>query len=111
MAKGQRLFARNCAACHRASGRGAPPVYPALRGSRVANGSKRRHIRLVLFGVHHSAMQAFGEQLNDETLAAILTYVRNSWGNGDRQKYGRLAGGTVTAAEVAAYRQAGKVND
>lgn len=82
MQKGQSLYNINCSACHRPDGKGMPPTFPALQGSSVAVGHPvSRHINLVLHGVPGTAMQAFGPQLNDKELAAIITYERNAFGN------------------------------
>jgi cytochrome c oxidase subunit 2 len=82
LAKGETVFKTTCAVCHKADGTGMPPVFPALKGSKVATtGSVKAHIHLVLNGVPGTAMQAFGQQLSDEDLAAAITYVRNAWGN------------------------------
>jgi cytochrome c oxidase subunit II len=82
MARGKALFDRQCAACHQEDGSGIPPLYPALSTSSVTVGAPiSRHIDLVLNGVPGSAMQAFGPQLDDADLAAIITYERNAWGN------------------------------
>jgi len=82
MARGKALFDRQCAACHQEDGSGIPPLYPALNTSSITVGDPiSRHIDLVLNGVPGSAMQAFGPQLDDADLAAIITYERNAWGN------------------------------
>ena len=80
--KGKALYERNCAACHKEDGTGIPPLFPSLATSSVTVGSPvSRHIDLVLNGIPGSAMQAFGPQLNDTDLAAIITYERNAWGH------------------------------
>lgn len=82
MARGKALFDRQCAACHQEDGSGIPPLYPALNTSSITVGDPiSRHIDLVLNGVPGSAMQAFGPQLDDDDLAAVITYERNAWGN------------------------------
>jgi len=58
-----------------------PPIYPALKGSKIVTGPLPPHINRVLFGKMGTAMQAFKDQLSDEELAAVITYERNSWGN------------------------------
>jgi cytochrome c oxidase subunit 2 len=52
-----------------------------LAGSKIATGPAKGHIDIVLHGKTGTAMQAFGPQLNDTDLAAVITYERNSWGN------------------------------
>lgn len=79
-AKGQEVFAANCAACHQANGKGVPPAFPALDGSKVVNGPKGAQIALELAGKQGTAMASFA-RLSDSELAAVITYTRNSWGN------------------------------
>lgn len=81
MSHGKEVFTANCATCHQANGEGIPNVFPALKGSPVATGPVAVHISTVLHGRTGTAMQAFGPQLNDADLAAVITYERNAWGN------------------------------
>ena len=81
MDHGKSVYATNCAACHLANGEGTLPVFPALKGSPIALGDVSKHIDVVVNGVPGTAMQAFGPQLNDADLAALVTYERNAWGN------------------------------
>lgn len=104
MSEGQQLYNTTCSVCHKPDGSGMPPAFPALRGSKIANGPVAGHIDIVLHGKQGTAMQAFGPQLNDEQIAAIVTYERNSWGNGDKSKYGNQAGGIVQPADIAKAR-------
>ena len=78
MARGAKVYQTNCAACHQANGAGLGP-FPALVGGAIATGPAEGHIDIVLTG--KAAMPAFGAQLNDLDLAAVITYERNSWGN------------------------------
>jgi cytochrome c oxidase subunit 2 len=95
--RGQDLYGRYCAACHKRDGTGLPPTFPSLVSSSVTVGNSiERHIDLVLQGVPGSAMQGFAPQLDDEELAAILTYERNAWGHD--------TGDLVTPAQVQAQR-------
>jgi len=95
--RGQNLYGRYCAACHKRDGTGLPPTFPSLVSSSVTVGnSVERHIDLVLQGVPESAMQGFAPQLDDEELAAIVTYERNAWGHD--------SGDLVTPAQVQAQR-------
>lgn len=82
MAKGETVYNTSCAACHQATGAGIPGVFPALIGSplTVAD-SVDDHIDIVINGKAGTAMQAFGAQLSDADLAAVITYERNAWGN------------------------------
>lgn len=76
---GKALFAKNCAACHQATGLGIPGAFPALKGNVFAQGDPAVVIATVLKG--RAGMPAFATSLDDEKLAAILTYVRSAWGN------------------------------
>ena len=58
-----------------------PVFFPAIAGSPVANGPVKDHINLILYGKPGTAMTAFAKQLNDEEVAAVITYQRNSFGN------------------------------
>jgi cytochrome c oxidase subunit II len=79
-AKGQTIFAANCAACHQANGKGVPGAFPALDGSKVVNGPADAQIALLLNGKAGTAMPAW-KQLSDTDIAAVITYTRNAWGN------------------------------
>lgn len=79
--RGEGVYGQNCVACHQANGKGIPSVFPALDGSKIATGDKALHIKTVLNGKPGTAMAAFGKQLSDTDLAAVITYERNSWGN------------------------------
>jgi cytochrome c oxidase subunit 2 len=81
IAHGKEVYNGHCAACHQANGAGIPGAFPALAGSKIATGPAKGHIDIVLHGKTGTAMQAFGPQLNDTDLAAVITYERNSWGN------------------------------
>lgn len=81
MAHGESAYNTSCAACHQVGGEGLPGVFPAIKGSAVAIGDVAKHIDVVINGVAGTGMQAFGPQLNDADLAAIITYERNAWGN------------------------------
>jgi cytochrome c oxidase subunit 2 len=81
MTKGAEVYARSCAACHGGQGEGMGSVFPALAGSAIATGDMAAHIDIVLKGKSGTAMQAFGVQLSEVDLAAVITYERNAWGN------------------------------
>jgi cytochrome c oxidase subunit 2 len=96
MTKGEEVYTKNCVACHQANGEGVPGVFPALAGSAIATGDVAPHVNIVVHGKAGTAMQAFGAQLSDADLAAVITYERNSWGN-DK-------GDMVQPAEIKAAR-------
>ncbi|WP_446001665.1 cytochrome c oxidase subunit II [Vibrio nigripulchritudo] len=81
MAMGEQVYNERCAVCHQANGLGVPGVFPAMKDSPVTLGDMTTHIDVVLNGVAGTAMQAFGNQLTDEQIAAVVTYERNAWGN------------------------------
>jgi mono/diheme cytochrome c family protein len=78
-ALGKTEFEKNCAACHQVTGKGIKGAFPALAGSVVAQGPETGVIELVLKG--RGGMPSFAPALEDSTLADILTYVRQAWGN------------------------------
>lgn len=90
-ALGQRLYERDCADCHGREGQGAPPAVPALAGNRaVALAAPDNVIRIVLAGGFAPAtagnprphgMPPFATLLSDDEVAAIVSYLRSSWGH------------------------------
>jgi cytochrome c oxidase subunit 2 len=85
IARGEKVFTTNCAACHQANGKGVPGAFPALDGSKVVTGPKDAQIATVLNGVTRNgqptAMVPWRSTLSDIDIAAVITYTRNSWGN------------------------------
>lgn len=81
LAEGEKVYNARCAACHQAAGTGLPPMFPALKGSLIANDKARLadHINIVLDG--KNAMPAWKSQLKPKEIAAVITFERNSWGN------------------------------
>ena len=80
-ARGEKVYASNCVACHQATGKGMPPAFPPLDGSKIATGPKADHLNIVINGKPNTAMAAFGKQLSDTDIAAVVTFERNSWSN------------------------------
>lgn len=106
MARGEKVYAANCAACHQADGMGLPGVFLPINGSKVATGPIDAHISTVLNGRPGTAMAAFGGQLSDADIAAVVTYQRNAWDNktGDAVQPAQIAaarGGAEAAAPAA----------
>jgi cytochrome c oxidase subunit II len=97
VARGEKIYATNCAGCHQASGQGLPPAFPALDGSKVVKGAKEGHIGIVLNGKPGTAMAAYAAQLNDTDIAAVVAYERNAWSN--------KSGDVIQPAEVKALRK------
>jgi len=79
MERGQAVYQRTCLACHGANGEGG--VGKPIAGSAVATGALDHHLDIGINGVPGTAMQAFGGQLNDVDMAAVITYQRNAFGN------------------------------
>ena len=88
---GRGLYEQVCLACHQANGLGQPGVAPALAGSEWTGMSDKRLIRILLHGMR-GKIKVKGEEfeldmpslgvLDDEQIAAVLTYVRREWGHG-----------------------------
>lgn len=95
-ARGEKVYANNCAACHGDKGQGASA--PSLDGSPVANGAIEEHLAIVLQGKNgtRGAMPAWSS-LNDTEIAAVVTFERNSWAN--------KKGDMLQPSEVAAKRK------
>lgn len=103
---GAAIFAARCSACHQSTGQGVPGVFPPLAGSEWVQGRESLVASIVLHGVEGSitvkgakyagAMPAFKDQLDDASIAAVLTYVRGQWGN----QAGPIAKETVAEARA-----------
>lgn len=82
MELGESAYVKNCAACHQVDGSGIAGVFPALKNSVIALGPVEDHIDIVVNGSrNNAAMAAYGAQLSEVDMAAIITYERNAWGN------------------------------
>jgi mono/diheme cytochrome c family protein len=107
MALGSELYERHCADCHGAEGEGRPPEYPPLAGNRsLTMRPAVNSIRMVLNGgfppgtagnPRPYGMPPFRPTLNDDEVAAVVSYIRNSWGN---------RAGLVSPLEVDRFRSA-----
>jgi len=103
---GEAVFVDTCAACHKRSGEGVAHLFPRLAGNVIATQDDPASlIRIIITGGRGAAtdatptapaMPSLGYRLGDEQVAAVVTYVRNSWGN---------AASPVTAAMVKALRE------
>jgi len=78
MERGGKVYAANCAVCHQPTGKGGG-AFPALDGSKIANGPIAQHVSIVLKG--KNVMPSWGPTLNDVEIASVITFERNSWGN------------------------------
>jgi mono/diheme cytochrome c family protein len=91
MKAGQAIFADSCAGCHQADGSGVPRMFPPLaHNANVQQRDPTTVVRVILQGAQTVAtdkrptpfaMPAYDWKLNDDEVAAVATYVRNSWGN------------------------------
>ena len=96
MVLGKKVFTQTCQVCHQANGKGVPNQFPPLAGSEWVLASEGWHgdnhiVKIVLNGLqgvvtvegaqYNNAMAPWGKVLKDEQIAAVLTYVRNEWGN------------------------------
>ncbi len=79
MERGKAVYTQSCLACHGANGEGG--VGTAIAGSPIATGELAGHLDVGINGVPGTAMQAFGGQLNDVDMAAVITYQRNAFNN------------------------------
>ncbi len=100
---GQKLYSASCEVCHQSNGGGVPNAFPSLKGSPIVNDEDPTElISIVLFGLDRDnefgAMLAFGPQLSDEKIAAIVSFERSSWNN---------AAPEVTAEQVRTIREKG----
>ncbi len=108
IALGKKLFTGNCVSCHQADGNGQAGQYPPLAGSEfVLQDDHKPHLpRILLLGLqgpvkvkgstYNGNMPAFGKKFKDEQIAAVLSYVRQEWGNKASQ---------ITPEEVAEARK------
>jgi mono/diheme cytochrome c family protein len=94
MERGARLYSNNCAACHQGSGAGLAGVYPPLANSAWVTDGEERLVKILLRGLqgpivvngntYNGAMPSYGENgsgWRDRDIAAVSTYVRQSFGN------------------------------
>lgn len=87
--RGKLIFEQNCLACHQADGSGVPSLAPPLIKGTFVNGDKTKLINIVLHGLQNveingeyysNPMPSF-DYLNDQQIADVLTFVRNSFSN------------------------------
>jgi mono/diheme cytochrome c family protein len=107
MRLGRTVYDQQCASCHGTEGRGMPPHYPPLAGNQsIQMTSAVNAIRMVLNGGYPPAtagnpepygMPPFAQSLSDDEVAAVVSYIRVSWGN---------RGGPVSARQANELRSA-----
>jgi cytochrome c oxidase subunit 2 len=96
VARGEKVYAGTCAACHQANGKGGGPIKPLDGAAVVLDADKTKQIHVLLNGQNNGAMPSW-KQLSDTELAAVITYTKNNWSN--------KTGQVVQPAEVAAARK------
>jgi mono/diheme cytochrome c family protein len=105
MVRGEEVYGQICVACHQANGEGVSGAFPPLAGAGEFYGSGENQAYIIINGLsgeievkgqkYNGAMPAQGNVLSDYAIAAVSTYVRNSWGNAD---------GMVSEEDVSAAR-------
>ena len=93
IARGEKIYSGNCAACHQPSGKGGGAVKPLDGAAVVLDADKTKQIGVLLNG--QNAMPSW-KQLSDTEIAAVITYTKNNWSN----KTGQL----VQPSDVVAAR-------
>ena len=77
---GERLYVEFCAECHQVDGMGWSTLYPRLAGNPIVTlHDPEPIIDTVTYG--QGSMMAFHDRLTSQEIAAILSYIRNAWGN------------------------------
>jgi mono/diheme cytochrome c family protein len=107
MSLGKAVYDAQCVSCHGSQGQGKPPHYPVLAGNQsIQMTSAVNAIRMVLNGGYPPGtagnpmpygMPPFAVSLSDNEIAAVVTYIRTSWGN---------RGSAVTASQANELRSA-----
>lgn len=97
-ARGEDVHNRVCAACHQVNGEGVPPTFPAIAGSAIATGAMNDHLSIIIDGsATNPAMRAFGDELSEVDIAAVVTYQRNAFNNN--------MGDSVQPIDILKYKQ------
>ncbi|CAM3829755.1 cytochrome c oxidase subunit II [Roseateles saccharophilus] len=96
IARGEKVYANNCAVCHKPDGKGAGPIKPLDASPVVTAEDKLAQVAVVLSGRMDKGMPSW-KQLSDTEIAAVVTYTKNSWSN--------KTGQTVQPSEVVAARK------
>lgn len=119
MARGKEVYEKTCVVCHQPNGMGLSGSFPPLvdgapfdanpsiikpleklglyQDGAITLGKLETYINVVVNGIPGTRMFAFGPQLPNEDIAAVVTYIRNAWGND--------TGDTATPEQVKAARR------
>jgi cytochrome c oxidase subunit II len=95
-ARGEKIYAANCAACHQPNGKGAGPIKPLDGSAIVLNADHNKQIQILLNGANGGAMPSW-KALSDTDIAAVISYTKNNWSN--------QTGQLVQPAEILAARK------
>ncbi len=105
-ADGGKVYQTNCSSCHQATGEGLVGSFPPLAGNPVVTGDATNVIHILKYGLngkiqvaghtYNGMMPAWGQSLSNADIAAVITYIRSSWGN---------KASAVTEADVAGVTQ------
>ena len=103
---GGTVYQTNCSSGHQANGQGVAGTFPPLADNPVVTGDATKVIHIIKYGLngkidvkgtsYNGMMPAWGQQLSNGDIAAVVTYVRSSWGN---------KGSAVTESQVAGVKQ------
>jgi cytochrome c oxidase subunit II len=97
VARGEKVYAANCAACHQPNGKGGGPIKPLDASPVVLDPDKSKQIQVVLNGrTTPTGQMPSWKQLSDTDIAAVISYTKNNWSN--------HTGQVVQPAEVQAQR-------
>lgn len=90
-ADGAKIYNQNCSSCHQPNGQGVKGTYPPLIGNPTVTGYDIHLIHIVKYGLtgkttvggvqYNGMMPAWSQSLSNADIAAVLTYIRSSWGN------------------------------
>jgi len=99
---GEAVYTKNCASCHNATGQGMTGTFPPLAKNSLVTGDPSKVIHILLNGLsgpikvegnsYNNAMPPWKGTLSNAEIAAVITYIRTSWGN---------KASAVTEAQVA----------
>lgn len=116
-AEGRQKYLTSCAGCHGSNGLGASRMGPTLVGSEWVTGDEKRLILLLLHGIE-GPIEVAGKKydtpeilpvmpshsaMDDSSIAAIITYIRNEWGNQATPVSGKTVGGTRHTSQGRVY--------
>lgn len=91
IAAGKKVYSSICMSCHQTNGQGLPGAFPPLAKSPWVLGTPERIVKLILHGLngeleilgqkYNGVMPSYKNQFNNQQIANVVTYIRNTWGN------------------------------